>query len=67
MTSVLGAWKILVDSLDVNSDLKSAVQQTKNYLTQTKNLINNLSDAVNSLSPSSSLLQATIDDWKADI
>ncbi len=65
--SILNSWQPAVDSLNADSDLDSAVSQSKDNLSQVKSFLNTMTLVLNSLKPNTTLTQSTIDVWRSDI
>lgn len=64
--NILISWKKSTDSADINK-INQYTEETKKNLDEMDSFLNKVSVAVNGLSPNSSLSQATIDNYKADV
>ncbi|MBI2055531.1 MAG: efflux RND transporter periplasmic adaptor subunit [Candidatus Sungbacteria bacterium] len=67
LETLLVNWRISLDGIADDGDLRVYTNEARNRLNQIQTFLDKLSLAVNSFSASASLSQATIDNYKSDI
>ncbi len=65
--ATLTFWKASLESLSLKSDLKGALETTKQNLGEIQSFLDDLALAINGATPAGSITQSTLNSWQSDV